>query len=170
VAGNKINKFDWFSLIPHILTVFGLIVTVSVFFNEQKALRQLEQRNTIMLMQRQGLTEHKQEFYKLAESIGSLSAVLYTNNQNSQQKAIEAFYKNYFGQAFLISDAEMIRALNFLHLDLKNFQEGKISLVGNASPKVRVIRSVDKVLRVMKKSIESKVEEIQILDRKLLGK
>lgn len=157
------------SLLPHLLTVVGLILTITIFFSEQKSLRSLEQRNTIIMMQRQALTEQKQEFYRLADSIGSLSAVLYTGDKSAQKKAFESFYIHYFGRAFLWSDKDMIKAMNLLHIDIKNYREGKISLIGNADPKVRILRSADNVMRAMKGSIERRTEEIHKIDRKLLG-
>lgn len=156
------------SLLPHLLTVVGLILTITIFFSEQKSLRNLEQRNTIIMMQRQALTEQKQEFYKLADSIGSLSAILYTDDKAAQKKAFESFYIHYFGRAFLWSDKDMIKAMNLLHIDIKNYREGKISLVGNIEPKVRILRSADNVMRAMKSSIERRTEEIHKIDKKLL--
>ncbi len=169
MAISKKNKgIDWTSIIPHVLTIAGMIITISVFFSEQTALRKMEHRNTILLLQRETLISHKTEFQKLAESIGTLSAVFYTGTKDAQQKAIEIFYRHYFGNAFMISDPSMVEALNLLHLDIKNYREGKISLIGKIPPKVRIIRSADHVLQVMKSSIESQIQAIKKLDQQLL--
>ena len=97
-----------------------------------------------------------------------MSAILYTDDKAAQKKAFESFYIHYFGRAFLLSDENMIKALNLLHIDIKNYREGKISLVGNVEPKVRILRSADNVMRAMKDSIERRTEEIHKIDKKLL--
>jgi hypothetical protein len=162
------KKIDWTSVIPHVLTIAGFVITIIVFFSEQTALRKLEHRNTMLLLQRETLTRNKIEFQMLAESIGTLSAVFYTNAKDEQQKAVISFYKHYFGSAFMISDPEMMKALNLLHLDIKNYKEGKVSLIENLPPKVRIIRSADYVLQTMKSYIGSQIENIEQLDQKLL--
>lgn len=153
----------WPDILGSVITAMGLVVTVILFNTEQNNIQDRETtsqvQREVLLAKRTQWQDQREIYSQLTGVVGQISSNLY--NGEDPTKSFKEFYEVFFGSLVFVEDEDVRKAVNLLHLDIKALQEGHQSLISEEEPHIRVIRSVDHLIKVLRLSSEGYRNEIE---------